>query len=192
MTYFKLPVREFVFSHSSELQPPIFSRERSSTGSNDCFVVVLVVLVFYPLVIFKSKSLFVPCYGTFCAFPWHISLFVPCCGTFCAVLWHILCRPVAQKSKSLFVPCYGTFCAFPWHISLFVPCCGTFFAVLWHILRLPVAHKPKSLFVPCYSTLQVKNCKSRIASQELQVKNCKSRIAKKSLFRHFGHLFLAA
>jgi hypothetical protein len=30
-----------------------FSRERSSTGSNDCFVVlvVLVVLVFYPLVI---------------------------------------------------------------------------------------------------------------------------------------------
>jgi hypothetical protein len=32
----------------------IFSRERSSTGSNDCFVVVVVVvlvLVFYPLVI---------------------------------------------------------------------------------------------------------------------------------------------
>jgi hypothetical protein len=29
--------------------------------------------------------------------------------------------------------------------------------------------------------LQVKNCKSRIASQELQVKNCKSRIEKKSL-----------
>jgi hypothetical protein len=36
----------------------VFSRERSSTGSNDCFVVlvvlvlvVLVVLVFYPLVI---------------------------------------------------------------------------------------------------------------------------------------------
>jgi hypothetical protein len=28
----------------------IFSRERSSTGSNDCFVVVVVV-VFYPLVI---------------------------------------------------------------------------------------------------------------------------------------------
>jgi hypothetical protein len=27
--------------------------------------------------------------------------------------------------------------------------------------------------------LQVKNCKSRIASQELQVKNCKQRIAKK-------------
>jgi hypothetical protein len=47
----------------------IFSRERSSTGSNDCFVVVvvlvLVLVVFYPLVIFKSKSLFVPCYGTF-------------------------------------------------------------------------------------------------------------------------------
>jgi hypothetical protein len=30
----------------------VVSRERSSTGSNDCFVVVLVlVLVFYPLVI---------------------------------------------------------------------------------------------------------------------------------------------
>jgi hypothetical protein len=31
----------------------LFSRERSSTGSNDCFVVlvVLVLVVFYPLVI---------------------------------------------------------------------------------------------------------------------------------------------
>jgi hypothetical protein len=38
--------------------PSFFSRERSSTGSNDCFVVVVVVVVlvvlvllFYPLVI---------------------------------------------------------------------------------------------------------------------------------------------
>jgi hypothetical protein len=41
--------------------------------------------------------------------------------------------------------------------------------------------------------LQVKNCKSRIASQELQVKNCKSRIASQELqkkyFRQFGHFF---
>jgi hypothetical protein len=111
------------------------------------------------------KSLFVPCYGTFCAFPWHISL------------------------KSLFVPCYGTFRAFPWHISLkslFVPCYGTFCAFPWHILCLSVAHGILFPLVKnCKSSiasqeLQVKNCKSRIASQELQVKNCKckSRIAK--------------
>jgi hypothetical protein len=46
----------------------------------------------------------------------------------------------------------------------------SFCAVLWHILCRPVAH-----FVPS------KNCKSRIASQELQVKNCKSRIASQKL-----------
>jgi hypothetical protein len=70
---------------------------------------------------FSHLSLFVPCYGTFCAFPWHISL------------------------KSLFVPCYSTFCAFPWHISPkshFVLCYGTFCALLWHISL-------KSLFVNC-------------------------------------------
>jgi hypothetical protein len=35
----------------------VFSRERSSTGSNDCFVVLVVVvlLLFYPLVIFSLK-----------------------------------------------------------------------------------------------------------------------------------------
>jgi hypothetical protein len=41
--------------HGLMIQKDIFSRERSSTGSNDCFVVVVVVvalvLVFYPLVI---------------------------------------------------------------------------------------------------------------------------------------------
>jgi hypothetical protein len=101
----------------------------------------------------------VPCCGTFCAFPWHIShigLFVPCRETFCAVPWHILCLPMAHKSKSIFVPCRGTFCAFPWHIkskSLFVPCCGTFCAFLWHMVLCSLL--------------------SRIASQELQVKNCK-------------------
>jgi hypothetical protein len=30
-------------------------------------------------------------------------------------------------------------------------------------------------------TLQIKNCKSRIANQELQIKNCKSRIANQEL-----------
>jgi hypothetical protein len=53
--------------------------------------------------------------------------------------------------------------------SLFVPCCGTFWAFLWH--------KSKILFVPSGGTfcafmcqeLQVKNCKSRIVSQELQI-----------------------
>jgi hypothetical protein len=88
----------------------ITKRNDSSTGSNDCFVVVLVVLVLvvgiFILKSFKSKSLFVPCYGTFCAVLWHIMCrpvahFVPSCGTslkksFCAVLWHILCRPVAH------------------------------------------------------------------------------------------------
>jgi hypothetical protein len=56
----------------------IFTRERSSTGSNDCFVVVLVVLVgiIYPLVI-KSLKVFL------CRAVAH---FVPSCGTFCAVL----------------------------------------------------------------------------------------------------------
>jgi hypothetical protein len=106
------------------------------------------------------------------------------------VLWHILCRAMAH-----FVPCYGTFCAVLWHIlcramTHFVPSRAmahkSFCSVLWHILCLPVAHKPKSLFVPCYGTFcafpwQVKNCKSRIASQELQVKNCKSRIASQEL-----------
>jgi hypothetical protein len=55
--------------------------------------------------------------------------------------------------------------------------------MLWHILCLPVAH-----FVPSRGTWYdgilfplVKNCKSRIASQELQVKNCKSRIASQEL-----------
>jgi hypothetical protein len=38
------------FSTFSRREVIIFNRERSSTGSNDCFV-VLVVLVFYPLVI---------------------------------------------------------------------------------------------------------------------------------------------
>jgi hypothetical protein len=98
--YFSTPT-VITFGVSFELL--FFSRERRSTGSNDCFVVlvvlvvvlvVLVVLVFYPLVIRVKKSFCAVCYGTFCAFPWHISLFVPC---------------------------YGTFCAFPWHISLFVP-----------------------------------------------------------------------
>jgi hypothetical protein len=37
--------------------------------------------------------------------------------------------------------------------------------MLWHILCLPVAH---GIMFPL-----VKNCKSRIASQELQVNNCK-------------------
>jgi hypothetical protein len=91
----------------------------------------------------------------------HLSLFVPCYGTFCAFLWHI-------SLKSLFVLCYGTFCAFP-----------------WHILCLPVAHGFCSLLSRIASQeLQVKNCKSRIASQELQsriasqdlqVKNCKKK-----------------
>jgi hypothetical protein len=101
--------------------PYIFSRERSSTGSNDCFVVLVVVLVlvFYPLVIKVKKS--------FCAVLWHILCLPVAHKSFCAVLWHILCRPVAHfvpsravahKPKSLLVPCYGTFCAFPWHISL--------------------------------------------------------------------------
>jgi hypothetical protein len=60
--------------------------------------------------------------------------------------------------------------------------------MLWHILCLPVAH---GIMFPL-----VKNCKSRIASQELQVKNCKSRIARiasqelqKKSFRQFGHFF---
>jgi hypothetical protein len=153
----------------------------------------LLFLFFSRLQSFKSKSLFVQCYGTFCAFPWHISLFVPCCGTFCAVLWHILCLPVAH-----FVPSRGTFCAFPWHIlclpvahkpkSLFVPCYGTFCAFPWQL-----AHKFKNVFlcravahfVPSRAVAHgilfplVKNYKSRIASQDLQVKNCKSRIASK-------------
>jgi hypothetical protein len=81
-------------SHDPKLN--IFRHECGLTGSNDCFIVVVVV-VFYPLVIFKFKSLFVPCYGTFCAFPWHISLFVPSCGTFCAVLWYILSRIASQE-----------------------------------------------------------------------------------------------
>jgi hypothetical protein len=98
----------------------------------------------------RAVAHIVPSSGTFCAVPWHISLFVLCCGTFCDVLWHILCLPVAHKPKSIFLPCYGTFCAFP-----------------WHILCLPVAH---GILFPL-----AKNCKSRIASQELQVKNCKSR-----------------
>jgi hypothetical protein len=77
----------------------IFSRERSSTGSNDCFVVlvvlVLVVVVFYPLVIFKSKSLFVPCCGTFCAFPWHISLKV----FLCHIVAHGIMFPLVKNCK---------------------------------------------------------------------------------------------
>jgi hypothetical protein len=77
----------------------------AATGYNDCFVVVLlVVLIFYPLVIRVLKSLFVPCSGTFCAFLWNKSI--------CALSWHIfLSYPVILKSKSIFVPCCGTFCA---------------------------------------------------------------------------------
>jgi hypothetical protein len=62
---------------------------------------------------------------------------------------------------------------------------------------VPTSFKGKYIFIVCtgaagfFTKMQVKNCKSRIASQELQVKNCKSRIAKKS-FRQFGHFFLAA
>jgi hypothetical protein len=103
---------------------------------------------------------------------------------FCAVLWHILCLPVAHKFKSLFVPCCGTFCAFPWHI-LCLP--------VAHCILFPLVKNCKSRIASqelqvknCKSRiasqeLRVKNCKSRIASQELQVKNCKSRIAKKSI-----------
>jgi hypothetical protein len=86
----------------------------------------------------------VPCCGTFCAFPWHISLKV------------FLCRVVAH-----FVPS-------PWHIkskSLFVPCCGTFCAFLWHMVLCSLLSRITS------QELQVKNCKSRIASQELQKKS---------------------
>jgi hypothetical protein len=83
------------------------SRERNSTGFNDCFVVVVLVVLVVVVGIFILWS-----FKSFCAFPWHISLkslFVPCYGTFCAFPWHI-------SLKSLFVPCYGTFCALPWHI----------------------------------------------------------------------------
>jgi hypothetical protein len=62
----------------------IFSREHSSTGSNYCFVVVVVVVVvvvfvfvfciIHSLVIFKSKSIFVPCAA--------MAHFVPYRGTF--------------------------------------------------------------------------------------------------------------
>jgi hypothetical protein len=83
-----------------------FCCERSSTGSNDCFVVVLVLVlgIIHSLVILKSKSLFVPCNGTFCVFPWHIRLFVPCCGTFCAVLWHISLKVSLCHAMAHFVP----------------------------------------------------------------------------------------
>jgi hypothetical protein len=119
-------------------------------------MIALLLLLLLAFSSFSHLSLFVPCYGTFCAFPWHLSL------------------------KSLFVLCYGTFCAFPWHISLeslfvahkfkslFVPSCGTFCPFPWNILCLPVAH---GILFPL-----VKNCKSGIASQELQVKNCKKSI----------------
>jgi hypothetical protein len=58
--------------HSSSQISPL-SRERSSTGSNDCFVVLVVVV-------------FVPCCGTFCSFPWHISLFVPSSNQKCLTI----------------------------------------------------------------------------------------------------------
>jgi hypothetical protein len=75
-------------------------------------------------------------------------------------------------------------CAFPWHI-LCLP--------VAHGILFPLVKNCKSRIASqelqvkdCKSRiasqgLPVKNCKSRIASQELQVKNCKSRIAKKSL-----------
>jgi hypothetical protein len=137
---------------------------------------------------------FVPSWGTFCAVLWHIMCrpvahFVPSCGTFCAFLWHRSLKVFLCRAMAHFVPSCGTFCAFPWHISLkvflcrsmahFVPSRGTFCAFPWYILCLPVAH---SILFPL-----VKNCKSRIASQELQVKNCN-----KKYFSRFGHFFLAA
>jgi hypothetical protein len=75
-----------------------------------------------------------------------------------------------------------SFCAMLWHILCLPVAHKSFCAVLWHILCLPVARKFKSL-----KSLKVKNCKSRIASQELQVKNCKTKS-----FGQFGHFFLAA
>jgi hypothetical protein len=97
------------------------------------------------------KSLFVPCYGTFRAFPWHISL------------------------KSLFVPCYGPFCAFPWHILCLSVAHGILFPLVKNC-KSSIASQELQV-KNCKSRiasqeLQVKNCKSRIASasQELQNK----------------------
>jgi hypothetical protein len=108
--------------HMYKLGGSIFSLERSSTGSNDCFVVLVVlvvVLVFYPLVIFSLKVFLCRAMGHF----------VPSRGTL-----DFLCRPVAH-----FVPSCGTLCAFPWHISLkfflcramahFVPSRDTWYSV---------------------------------------------------------------
>jgi hypothetical protein len=91
----------------------------AASGARPALMIALLLLLFLLLFLlafssFSDLSLFVPCYGTFCAFPWHISLkslFVPCDGTFCAFPCHI-------SPKSHFVPCYGTFCALLWHISL--------------------------------------------------------------------------
>jgi hypothetical protein len=60
---YKSVPEQFVWS-GYHVQITIFSRERSSTGSNDCFV-VLVVVIF---------SLFVPCCGP-------VAHVVPSCGT---------------------------------------------------------------------------------------------------------------
>jgi hypothetical protein len=122
---------------------------------------------------------------------------------------HILCLPVAHKPTSLFVPFYGTFCAFPCHsggndrfcarlktdISAFSSGLQGHLRSCLIILdssRRPLSKKAHKSFCQelqvknCKSSiasqvLQVKNCKSRIASQELQVKNCKSRIASQEL-----------
>jgi hypothetical protein len=64
----------------------IFSCERSSTGFNDCFV-VLVLGIIHPLVIVKYKSLFVLCCGTFCAF--------------LCMLWYIVLGLVMGSNKGL-------------------------------------------------------------------------------------------
>jgi hypothetical protein len=91
------------------------SKFLAASGARPALMIALLLFLLFLLLFllafssFSHLSLFVPCYGTFCAFPWHISLkslFVPCYGTFCAFPWHI-------SLKSLFVPCYGTFCAFP-------------------------------------------------------------------------------
>jgi hypothetical protein len=97
-----------VFFKSNCPRTPLFL---AASGARPALMIALLLLLL-AFSSFSHLSLFVPCYGTFCAFPWHISLkslFVLCYGTFCAF-------PGLISLKSLLVPCYGTFCALPWHI----------------------------------------------------------------------------
>jgi hypothetical protein len=90
----------------------------------------------------KPKSLFVPCYGTFCAFPWHM--------VFCSRLSRIASQEL--QSKELQVK----------------NCKSRIASQELQSSRIAIVKNCNRQELQSSRIAIVKNCKSRIASQELQ------------------------